>query len=97
MRPGVHGPGGAVPAPLYAGSRGLHAVSIAGGGDFLVQLIGVAAIGAFVFAASWAIWSVLKLTVGARTSPLAENLGQDVAELGIEAYPEFVVLPESDD
>ena len=70
---------------------------IAGGGDFLVQLIGIAAIGAFVFAASWAIWTVLNLTVGARTSPLAEDLGQDVAELGIEAYPEFVVIPDDDD
>ena len=88
---------GAVPAHLFAGIWGTLAVSIAGGGDLLVQLIGVAAIGAFVFAASWAIWSVLKLTVGVRIAPTAEDLGQDVAELGIEAYPEFVVLPESDD
>jgi len=88
---------GAVPAHLFAGIWGTLAVSIAGGGDLLVQLIGVAAIGAFVFAASWAIWSVLKLTVGVRIAPAAEDLGQDVAELGIEAYPEFVVLPESDD
>ena len=27
----------------------------------------------------------------------AEDLGQDVAELGIEAYPEFVLFPESDE
>ena len=88
---------GAVPAHLFAGIWGTLAVSIAGGGDLLVQLIGVAAIGAFVFIASWAIWSVLKLTVGVRVAPLAEDLGQDVVELGIEAYPEFVLLPESDD
>ena len=88
---------GAVPAHLFAGIWGTMAVCIAGGGDFLVQLIGIAAIGAFVFAASWAIWTVLNLTVGARTSPLAEDLGQDVAELGIEAYPEFVVIPDDGD
>ncbi len=88
---------GAVPAHLFAGIWGTLAVSIAGGGDLLVQLIGVAAIGAFVFVASWAIWTVLKLTVGVRIAPVTEELGQDVAELGIEAYPEFVVLPESDD
>ncbi len=88
---------GAVPAHMFAGIWGTLAVSIAGGGDLLVQLIGVAAIGAFVFVASWAIWSVLKLTVGVRIAPVAEDLGQDVVELGIEAYPEFVLLPESDD
>ena len=26
-----------------------------------------------------------------------EQLGQDAAELGIEAYPEFVLMPEPDD
>ena len=88
---------GAVPAHLFAGIWGTLAVSIAGGGDLLVQLIGVAAIGAFVFVTSWAIWSVLKLTIGVRIAPAAEDLGQDVVELGIEAYPEFVLLPESDD
>ena len=88
---------GAVPAHLFAGIWGTLAVSIAGGGDVLVQLAGIAAIGAFVFGASWLIWSVLKWTVGVRTTPLAEELGQDVAELGIEAYPEFVVVPDFDD
>ncbi len=88
---------GAVPAHLFAGIWGTLAVSIAGGGNLLVQLIGIAAIGAFVFAASWAIWTLLKVTVGVRIAPTAEDLGQDVAELGIEAYPEFVVIPEHDD
>ena len=88
---------GAVPAHLFAGIWGTLAVCIAAGGDLLVQLIGIAAIGAFVFIASWAIWSVLKLTIGVRVAPLTEELGQDVAELGIEAYPEFVVIPEHDD
>ena len=32
-----------------------------------------------------------------RITAVTEELGQDVAELGIEAYPEFVVLPDSDD
>ena len=88
---------GAVPAHLFAGIWGTFAVSIAGGGNLLVQLIGIAAIGAFVFAASWAIWTLLKVTVGVRIAPAAEDLGQDVVELGIEAYPEFVVIPEHDD
>ena len=39
----------------------------------------------------------LEKTVGARVSRRAEELGGDVAELGIEAYPEFVLMPEQDE
>ena len=88
---------GAVPAHLFAGVWGTLAVCIAAGGDPLVQLAGIAAIGAFVFGASMAAWLVIDRTIGARISPTVEDLGQDVAELGIEAYPEFVLMPETDD
>ena len=88
---------GAIPAHLFAGIWGTLAVCIAGGGDLLVQITGILAIGAFVFAASWVVWWVIDATIGARVTAVTEELGQDVAELGIEAYPEFVVLPETDD
>ena len=39
----------------------------------------------------------LEKTVGVRVSDRVEQLGQDVAELGIEAYPEFVIMPEDDE
>ena len=42
-------------------------------------------------------WSVLDWTMGARVSHRVEQLGQDVAELGIDAYPEFVLMPEAYD
>ncbi len=87
---------GAVPAHLFAGIWGTLAVSIAGGADFFVQLTGIVAIGVFVFVASLLIWFIIKATLGARVTPTTEALGQDVAELGIEAYPEFVVVPEAD-
>ena len=29
-----------------------------------------------------------------RVSQIVEELGQDTAELGIEAYPEFVLMPD---
>ena len=61
-----------------------------------MQLVGVVAIGAFVFASSLIVWWILSKTIGARVSPLVEELGQDVGELGIEAYPEFVLMPEED-
>ena len=85
---------GAVPAHLFAGIWGTLAVCIAAGGDFLVQLTGVVAIGIFVFASSFVVWLVIDKTISARISPNIEYLGQDVAELGIEAYPEFVLMPE---
>ena len=88
---------GAIPAHLVAGIWGTIAVCIAAGGDLMVQIIGILAIGVFVFLASLIVWLGLKWTLGARVSRMVEELGQDAAELGIEAYPEFVLMPEMDD
>ncbi len=88
---------GAVPAHLVAGAWGTLAVCITGGGDFGVQLLGVLAIGVFVFVVSLALWFLLQKMVGVRVSETVEEIGQDSAELGIEAYPEFVVMPDADD
>ena len=90
---------GAVPVHLFAGIWGTLAVCIAGGGVFWVQLVGIAAIGAFVFGVSWPIWKMFDLVpfLGARVPETVERLGQDAAELGMEAYPEFVLMPEMDD
>ena len=62
-----------------------------------MQLIGVVAIGAFVFGVSWILWTVIEKAVGVRVSSTVEQLGQDAAELGMESYPEFVVMPDPDD
>ena len=90
---------GAVPVHLFAGIWGTLAVCIAAGGVFWVQLVGIAAIGAFVFGVSWPIWKMFDLVpfLGARVPETVERLGQDAAELGMEAYPEFVLMPEMDD
>ena len=86
---------GAIPVHLFAGIWGTLAVSIAAGGNFFVQLLGIVAVGAFVFAASYVAWRVIdKLLGGLRVSRQVERLGQDAGELGIEAYPEFVLMPE---
>ena len=87
---------GAIPAHLFAGVWGTLAVCIAAGGDLGVQLIGIVAVGAFAFGSSLLIWWAIDRTVGGRVEARIEELGQDVAELGIEAYPEFVVMPEKD-
>ena len=86
---------GAIPVHLFAGIWGTLAVSIAAGGNFGVQLLGVVSVGAFAFAASFVMWKVIdKLMGGLRVSRQVERLGQDAGELGIEAYPEFVLMPE---
>ena len=87
---------GAVPAHLFAGVWGTLAVCIAGGGDFLVQLIGVLSVGVFVFGVSYAVWFAIEKTLGVRVSRAVEEVGQDSAELGLEAYPEFVLMPDPD-
>ena len=88
---------GAVPAHLFAGVWGTIATVIAAGADIGVQLLGVVSIGAFAFATSWLTWLALEKTMGVRVSHSVEQLGQDVAELGIDAYPEFVLMPERDE
>ena len=87
---------GAVPAHLFAGAWGTLAASIAGGAQFHIQLLGVLAIGAFVFSVSWVVWQLIERTVGVRVSSDVERLGQDAGELGMESYPEFVLMPEDD-
>ena len=87
---------GAISAHLFAGIWGTLAVCIAAGGNLLVQIVGILAIGAFVFSASMLVWLAIKQIMGVRVTLDVERHGQDVAELGIEAYPEFVVLQDPD-
>ena len=58
---------------------------------------GVLAVGAFVFGLSWLAWLALAKTLGARVELDVEQLGRDAAELGIEAYPEFVLMPDMEE
>ena len=88
---------GAIPAHLIGGIWGTLAVCIVGGGNVGVQLIGILAIGAFVFGTSWTMWLVIDKTIKARVSHDVEVLGKDVVELGIVAYPEFLMVPDADE
>jgi ammonium transporter, Amt family len=53
------------------------------------QLGGLAVIGGFVFAASFAVWAILRAVIGLRVDPEDEMAGLDRVECGMEAYPEF--------
>ncbi len=88
---------GAVPAHLFAGAWGTLATAIAAGANVGVQLLGVVSIGVFAFVTAWLVWMALDRTLGVRVSHKVEQMGQDLAELGIDAYPEFVLMPERDD
>ena len=80
---------GAIPAHLGAGLWGTLAVCIDGGGDPLVQILGMAAIGGFVFVVSVLAWLAIEFAMGCRISEDVERLGQDAA-LGMETFPEFL-------
>lgn len=57
--------------------------------SFITQLIGTLAICGFAFVVSFALFTVLKLTIGVRISPEEEQQGLDISEHGQEAYPDF--------
>ena len=88
---------GAVPAHLISGAWGTLAAAIAAGANVGVQIVGILAVGAFVFIVSWIVWRLLDVVLTVRVSKSHERLGQDASELKIEAYPEFVLMPEEDD
>ena len=50
------------------------------------------AVGAFVFLSSFVVWLILKITVGIRLSPDAENVGGDLSELGHPAGSIFAAI-----
>lgn len=81
---------GALSVHLVGGIWGTLAVPLTkADASFLTQLLGVAAIGAFVLVASSVVWLVLKYTVGIRCSEEEEYRGLDITEIGMEAYPDF--------
>lgn len=64
-----------------------------GGVSLLVtEIIGIIAVGAFTFAASYLVWYLLKVTVGIRVSLEEEIEGLDIGEHGNHAYPDFAIV-----
>ncbi|MFN8222908.1 MAG: ammonium transporter [Gaiellales bacterium] len=66
---------------FYGG--GLHQLGI--------QALGLVAVGAFTFTASFVVLWLMKVTVGIRTEEEVETLGLDVSEHGMWGYPEFYI------
>lgn len=70
------------------GSVGSITGLLYGGGfaPLLVQLIGVASVGAFIVAGSLVCWTIIKMTIGLRVSPIAELEGLDEHDHGYTGY-----------
>jgi ammonium transporter, Amt family len=80
---------GAIPVHLCAGIWGTIAVAFSGSATIGAQITGILAYGIFTFVISLVLWFILKATLGIRVGEEEEINGLDMAELGMEAYPEF--------
>ncbi|MDG1987921.1 MAG: ammonium transporter [Halieaceae bacterium] len=84
-------PVGAISVHGVVGLLGLLLVPITNSDASLSgQLIGALTIFIWVFGASYIAFLLIKMAIGLRVSEAEEFDGVDVAECGLEAYPEFV-------
>ncbi|WP_290785318.1 ammonium transporter [Halomonas sp.] len=88
----IDDPVGAISVHGVVGIWGLLVVPLTNGdATFGAQLLGIVGIFAWVFIASLIVWGILKAVMGIRVSEEDEYEGVDLAECGMEAYPEFSV------
>ncbi len=86
----IDDPVGAISVHGVVGLWGLMAVPLTNGETtFTGQLIGAATIFTWVFVTSLIVWGIIKMVMGLRVSEEEEYEGVDLAECGMEAYPEF--------
>ena len=86
----IDDPVGAISVHGVVGIWGLLAVPLTNdGASFSGQIIGGLTIFVWVFAVSLAVWFALKAIMGIRVTEEVEYDGVDIAECGLEAYPEF--------
>ena len=87
----IDDPVGAISVHGVVGIFGIFAVLLSDSdATFGGQFIGMATIFIWVFATSLVVWLALKAIMGIRVSEEEEAEGVDLAECGMEAYPEFV-------
>ena len=86
----IDDPVGAISVHGVVGFWGLMAVPLTNdGASFGGQLVGALTIGIWVFGASMLVWLTIKFLMGVRVTEEEEYEGVDLAECGMEAYPEF--------
>ena len=91
----IDDPVGAISVHGVVGIWGLIAVCFTNGDASIgAQLLGIVTIFVWVFVTSLAVWYALSKVMGIRVSEEEEYEGVDIGECGVEAYPEFVEVPE---
>jgi Amt family ammonium transporter len=86
----IDDPVGAISVHGVVGLYGLLLVPVTNADSTMIgQLVGALTIFVWVFGASLAVWTMIKLIMGIRVSEEEEYEGVDLAECGMEAYPEF--------
>ncbi len=85
----IDDPVGAISVHGVVGLWGLIAVTFGPNGSIGGQLAGAATIFIWVFVTSLIVWLALKAIIGIRIDEEDEYNGADLAECGLEAYPEF--------
>ena len=86
----IDDPVGAISVHGTCGLLGLLLVPLTNDGvSFSGQIIGALTIFFWVFIVSLIVWAILKAVLGIRVSEEEEFEGVDLAECGMEAYPEF--------
>ena len=81
---------GAVSVHLVAGIWGTIIVPFTNSdANYGAQIVGILACAALVVPVSALFWYIIKLLIGVRVSEEEEEKGLDLAELGMEGYPEF--------
>ncbi|VAW75281.1 Ammonium transporter [hydrothermal vent metagenome] len=86
----IDDPVGAISVHGVVGMWGLMAVPLTNdGATFGGQFMGLITIFVWVFGVSFITWYIIKMIMGIRVSEEEEFEGVDLAECGMEAYPEF--------
>ena len=87
----IDDPVGAISVHGTVGLLGLLLVPITNGdASYVGQIVGALTIFGWVFVTSLIVFGVLKAVMGIRVSEEEEYEGVDLAECGMEAYPEFI-------
>ena len=86
----IDDPVGAISVHGVVGMWGLMAVPLTKeGATFGGQFVGLLTILVWVFVTSLIVWMIIKMIMGVRVTEEEEYEGVDIAECGMEAYPEF--------
>lgn len=84
---GINGFFGTIAVGLFSEKNGLFVTGETS--QLLIQFTGVAVISVFSFVLTFAIFKILKATMGIRLSHKEESAGIDAVEFGVESYTTF--------